>query len=38
MTAAKFKNPETALEYYKKVAIGQSGFSKFMAVEPIKVW
>ena len=38
MPATKFESPESAIEYYKKIAIGQSGFSKFMQVEPIKVW
>jgi len=38
MTNAKFESPESALEYYKKFAVNGSGFSKFMRVQPIKVW
>lgn len=38
MTAARFSSPEAAIAYMKKVAVGRSGFSTWLDVEPIKVW
>lgn len=38
MPPALFPNPEAAVAYMKKVAVGRSGFSTWLDVEPIKVW
>ena len=32
------QSPDQSLAYMRRVAIGQSGFSKWLAVEPLKVW
>ncbi|MFN9498160.1 MAG: PaaI family thioesterase [Erythrobacteraceae bacterium] len=36
--AARFASPEAAVEYMKRVAVGRSGFSRWLDVEPITVW
>lgn len=36
--AARFPSPEAAVEYMKRVAVGRSGFSTWLDVEPVKVW
>jgi len=36
--AARFPSPEAAVEYMKRVAVGRSGFSRWLDVEPITVW
>ena len=38
MPPALFPTPEAAVAYMKKVAVGRSGFSTWLDVEPIKVW
>lgn len=38
MSTARFPSPEAAVAYMKKVAVGRSGFSTWLAVEPVKVW
>lgn len=40
MTAAheRFESPEQSIEYMKRVAVGRSGFSRWLGVEPVKVW
>jgi uncharacterized protein (TIGR00369 family) len=34
----KFDTPEGALDYMKRVAVQSSGFTRFAAIEPLKVW
>ncbi len=34
----RFADNAAAVEYMKKVAVGQSGFSRFLGVEPITCW
>jgi uncharacterized protein (TIGR00369 family) len=36
--AARFPSPEAAVEYMKRVAVGRTGFSTWLDVEPVKVW
>ncbi|MCL9999710.1 MAG: PaaI family thioesterase [Erythrobacter sp.] len=36
--ASRFDSPEAAIAYMKKVAVARSGFSSWLAVEPLKVW
>lgn len=36
--ATRFASPEAAVEYMKRVAVGRSGFSRWLDVEPITVW
>lgn len=36
--AARFPSPEAAVEYMKRVAVGRSGFSRWLDVEPVIVW
>lgn len=38
MTQSRFDTPEASLAYMKKVAVGRSGFSNWLRVEPVKVW
>lgn len=38
MPPGLFPSPEAAVAYMKKVAVARSGFSSWLAVEPIKVW
>lgn len=38
MPQSRFKSPEAAIEYMKRVAVKQSGFSNWLDVEPIVVW
>ena len=38
MSKSRFDSPEASLEYMKQVAVGQSGFSNWLQVEPLKVW
>lgn len=33
-----FDTPEAALDYMKRVAVQKSGFTRFAAIEPLKVW
>jgi len=35
---ARFQNNEEAVAYMKKVAVAQSGFSRFLGVEPLICW
>jgi uncharacterized protein (TIGR00369 family) len=37
-SASRFASPEASIAYMKRVAVGRSGFSKWLDVEPIKVW
>jgi uncharacterized protein (TIGR00369 family) len=37
-TASRFDSPEASIAYMKKVAVGRSGFSLWLDVEPLKVW
>ena len=34
----RFANNDAAVEYMKQVAVGQSGFTQFLGVEPITCW
>ena len=34
----RFQNPEQATAYMKQVAVQQSGFTRWLGVEPVKVW
>ncbi len=34
----RFQSPEDSLAYMKRIAVAQSGFSNWLAVEPLKVW
>jgi uncharacterized protein (TIGR00369 family) len=34
----RFDTPEAALDYMKRVAVQGSGFTRFAAIEPLKVW
>ncbi len=38
MTHPRFESPEQSIEYMKRVAVGKSGFSRWLGVEPLKVW
>lgn len=38
MPASRFDSPEASLDYMKRVAVKGSGFSSWLAVEPIRVW
>ncbi len=38
MSERRFDTPEAALEYMRRVAVQGSGFTRFAAVEPLKVW
>jgi uncharacterized protein (TIGR00369 family) len=38
MSSSRFDSPEAAVAYMKKVAVGRSGFSTWLDVEPVKVW
>ncbi|MEM9502051.1 MAG: PaaI family thioesterase [Pseudomonadota bacterium] len=38
MTGSRFDSPEASIEYMKRVAVAQSGFSSWLRVEPIRVW
>jgi uncharacterized protein (TIGR00369 family) len=37
-TASRFDSPEASIAYMKKVAVGRSGFSLWLDLEPLKVW
>ena len=34
----RFESPEQSIAYMKRVAVGKSGFSRWLGVEPVKVW
>ncbi|MFM7404018.1 MAG: PaaI family thioesterase [Erythrobacter sp.] len=34
----RFASPEDSIAYMKKVAVGRSGFSTWLDLEPVKVW
>ena len=36
--AERFASNEEAVAYMKEVAVGRSGFSRFLGVEPLRVW
>lgn len=38
MTRPDFENEEEVLAYMKQVAVGRSGFSSFLALEPVGCW
>lgn len=38
MSNSRFDSPEASLEYMRRVAVKGSGFSNWLAVEPLKVW
>ena len=38
MQHSRFDSPEASIEYMKRVAVGRSGFSNWLQVEPITVW
>lgn len=38
MQHSRFDSPEASIEYMKRVAVGRSGFSNWLQVEPIVVW
>ncbi len=38
MTQTRFDSPEASLEYMKRIAVKGSGFSNWLAVEPVVVW
>ena len=38
MAHERFESPEQSIAYMKRVAVGRSGFSRWLGVEPIKVW
>jgi uncharacterized protein (TIGR00369 family) len=38
MSTSRFDSPEAAIIYMKKVAVGRSGFSSWLDIEPVRVW
>lgn len=38
MAVDRFASPEQSLEYMRLVAVARSGFTNWLAVEPLKVW
>ncbi|MEE4153343.1 MAG: PaaI family thioesterase [Erythrobacter sp.] len=38
MTQSRFDSPEASLAYMKEVAVKGSGFTRWLGVEPIRVW
>jgi len=38
MQHSRFDNPEASIDYMKRVAVGRSGFSNWLQVEPLLVW
>ncbi|MEM7667425.1 MAG: PaaI family thioesterase [Pseudomonadota bacterium] len=38
MSSKRFDSPEASIEYMKRVAVAKSGFSNWLAVEPLVVW
>jgi len=38
MSNTRFDSPEASLEYMKRVAVKGSGFTNWLAIEPVKVW
>ena len=38
MVHSRFDSPEASIDYMKRVAVGQSGFSDWLQVEPLIVW
>ncbi|ABC64594.1 PaaI family thioesterase [Erythrobacter litoralis] len=34
----RFESPEQSIAYMKRVAVAKSGFSRWLGVEPVKVW
>lgn len=38
MPHSRFDSPEASIEYMKRVAVGRSGFSNWLQVEPVLVW
>ena len=38
MPNSRFDSPEASIDYMKRVAIAQSGFSNWLSVEPLVVW
>ncbi|MHA7820726.1 MAG: PaaI family thioesterase [Erythrobacter sp.] len=38
MSQTRFDSPEASLDYMRRVAVKQSGFSNWLNVEPLKVW
>ncbi|WP_298335581.1 PaaI family thioesterase [uncultured Erythrobacter sp.] len=38
MQHSRFDSPEASIKYMKRVAVGRSGFSNWLEVEPIVVW
>ncbi len=38
MTQTRFESPGASLEYMRRVAVGQSGFSNWLRAEPLVVW
>ncbi len=38
MTQTRFDSPEASIEYMRRVAVGRSGFSNWLSVEPLIVW
>jgi len=37
-THPRFESPEQSIAYMKRVAVAKSGFSRWLGVEPVKVW
>ena len=38
MTASRFDSPAASLDYMRRVAVGKSGFSNWLQVEPVICW
>jgi len=38
MPSSRFDSPEASLDYMRRIAVAQSGFSNWLRVEPITVW
>lgn len=38
MPQSRFDSPEASIDYMKRVAVAQSGFSNWLQVEPLIVW
>ena len=38
MTERRFQTPEEAAAYMREVAVERSGFTNWLAIDPIKVW
>lgn len=38
MTSSRFDSPEASIDYMRRIAVGKSGFSNWLQVEPVVCW